>query len=206
MPKKIRALALALCFALTVVFSLSLTASAAEFSADIKYEGKGTDQAVPGKFYIKGKLLRQDVTIAQRGKMIMVVNLKTRETMAIIPQAKMYTQGVAPIPTGDRKHFMWESAEKSLPKGTKKVGTEVVSGYKCDVYAYTDPKENAQRKLWVATKLNFPIQIQTKGPEGDFKMILSNIKQGGVSDALFKPPAGYRKMQMPAGGQMPGQR
>lgn len=206
MPRKIRALALSLCIALILVFSLGLVATAAEFSADIKYQGAGADKARPGKFYIKGNMMRQELTIASQGQMQMILNLKTRQVTTIIPQAKMYTQGVAPVPTEDSKHMMWESAEKSLPKGAKKVGTETVSGYKCDVYQYKDSSKGRESKLWVSSKLNFPIKIETKGSRGPFTMMMTNIKEGGVSDSLFKPPAGFRKMNIPAGAMGGGKR
>mgnify|MGYP001818998509 CR=1 FL=1 len=50
---------------------------------------------------------------------------------------------------------------------------------------------------WVSKKLNFPVKVIQKGPQGESTVEYQNIKTGNVPDSLFELPPGLQKMQMP---------
>jgi len=82
----------------------------------------------------------------------------------------------------------------------KTIGTEVVSGYSCQVnqYTYKDKKYGILIQ-WVADKLGFPIKTQTKDAGGKVTSTTeySNIKLEKQADSLFEIPPGYEKMSFP---------
>jgi outer membrane lipoprotein-sorting protein len=51
--------------------------------------------------------------------------------------------------------------------------------------------------MWVAQKLGMPIKIVSA--DHSFTQEYRDIKEGGVDDAVFEIPPGYKKMTMPAG-------
>ena len=81
----------------------------------------------------------------------------------------------------------------------KKVGTETVNGRSCDKWEATK-KDGQKDTFWIDQKLRFPIKTQTGNVTTEF----TNIKEGAPDPALFKVPAGYRKLDAGAfGGQKP---
>ena len=49
----------------------------------------------------------------------------------------------------------------------------------------------------ISKKLGAPLRIESA--DKSFSIDYKDIKEGGVDDALFEVPAGYQKMNMPAG-------
>jgi len=178
----------ALLTALVSVLALSGLAVAAEFSADITQ--KMGEEVQKGKIFIKGNKMRMEFEDG-----ISIMDLATGKTITLQPEEKMYMElpGAGPMASA-------AESDKELSKiATKKhVGTEKISGYKCDKYLITY-RDKAMGKMtqWHAKKLNYPIKIVYHGPEGEMVTEYKNIKEGGVSDSLFKVPKGYKKMGMP---------
>ena len=181
----------------------ALPVAAAEFSADVLMNGGG--HQMTGKIYVKGDNQRMEMNIPG-GKVINIVNLTTGKMYTLMPAQKMYVehQNLDDATIQDIRKF-----KDGAPPNAKKVGSETVAGYRCDVYQLQEDKDG-KGKVWVSPKLKFPLKTMAQTPTGQNEMRLSNIKEGGVSDSLFKVPAGYRKFQMPKGmgggmgGGMPG--
>jgi outer membrane lipoprotein-sorting protein len=168
---------------------LAGAASAAEFSAVIVTKsGKEERQ---GKIYIKGDKIRREY-----------VNLDGF-TIFIVPGDKKImwmldteTRAVSELP------FDKDASTKSLnlPKeggGSKLVGTETLNGYVTDKYqtSIKTPTGTRSGTIWLAKKLGVPIKIETD--DKLFVQEYKDIKEGGVDDALFNMPPGYRKKDLP---------
>jgi len=59
-----------------------------------------------------------------------------------------------------------------------------------------DNRGQMKHFMWVSKKLGVPIKMVS--PDGSFFMEYRDIKEGGVSDKVFEPPASFEKMSMPA--------
>jgi len=82
-------------------------------------------------------------------------------------------------------------------QNAKRLRTETVRGYVCDVYVYDDPKSRSEVTAWVAKRLQFPVRIQMKGGESPMQVDLKNIVLGaGIEDSAFELPAGAQTMSM----------
>jgi hypothetical protein len=189
---------------LLIVIALSmfaLPAVAEEFSADMLINAGG--RQMTSKMFSKDGKQRVEIA-TPGGKMINIIDFKTGKVFSLMPAQKMYMEleGMDDATLKQIKDFR---AGKT-PPGAKKVGSEKVSGYSTDVYMVDDPK-SGKTKMWYAPKLKYPVKSEGAGPMGKHSMQLTNIKEGGVSDSLFKVPAGYKKFSMPKGmpgGKMPG--
>ena len=81
----------------------------------------------------------------------------------------------------------------------KLVGTETLNGYATDKYqtSIRTPTGTRSGTMWLAKKLGVPIKIETD--DKLFVQEYKDIKEGGVDDALFAMPSGYRKNDLPPG-------
>lgn len=179
----------------------ALPAAAAEFSADMLINAGG--QQMTSKLFTKGDMQRAEIN-TPGGKMINIINFKTGKMISLMPAQKMYMEhgGMDDATLKQIKEFR---AGKT-PANAKKIGSEKIAGYSTEVYQVDDPK-TGKTKMWYSPKLKYPLKSEGQGPMGKHSMTLANIKEGGVSDSLFKIPAGYTKFQMPKGmpgGKMPG--
>lgn len=179
----------------------ALPAAAAEFSADMLISAGG--QQMTSKLFTKGDMQRAEIN-TPGGKMINIINFKTGKMISLMPAQKMYMEhgGMDDAALKQIKEFR---AGKT-PANAKKIGSEKIAGYSTEVYQVDDPK-TGKTKLWYSPELKYPLKSEGQGPMGKHSMVLSKIKEGGVSDSLFKIPAGYTKFQMPKGmpgGKMPG--
>jgi outer membrane lipoprotein-sorting protein len=183
---------LILFLSVVVVMTLSCSAFAAEFQADMKMEGG--EETVIGKIFVSGSLMRQEMDVPGGGKSIGIVDGAKNIMYVIMPQEKMYMEFPnAQIVLGDEDIEGWLSDEADL----KKIGTETIEGYKCDKYEvnYKDPDRQAMGSsvIWIAQKLNFPIRGVTEDEDGKVTVTYTNIKEGPQDKALFEIPKDYQK-------------
>jgi outer membrane lipoprotein-sorting protein len=191
---------LVVALALMPVF-LAGAAGAAEFSAVMVTQAGG--QEMQGKIYVKGDKMRQERT---GGGMehIIIYDKNAKAMWMITPAQKMYME----MPITDKTRDQMAEAAKDI--ATKKlIGSETVNGYAADKYETTVKTGDGEMThfVWIAKKLGIPIKMES--PDGSFRMEYRDIKEGGVSDDLFRVPEGYQKMTMPGGmgggmrGRMP---
>ncbi|HOI81222.1 MAG: DUF4412 domain-containing protein [Thermovirgaceae bacterium] len=175
-----------------VALTLSCSAFAAEFQADMKMEGG--EETVTGKVFVSGSIMRQEMEVPGAGKSISIVDGAKNIMYVIMPQEKMYMEFPnEQIVLGDEDIEDWLSDDADL----KKIGTETIEGYKCDKYevTYKDPERQAMGSsvIWIARKLNFPIRGITEGEDGKVTVTYTNIREGSLDKALFEIPKDYQK-------------
>lgn len=181
-----------------VVFALLVlngVAWGAEFSADVVQTVGGMKMA--GKIYVKKEKIRTEIN-TQGQEMVHIMDLEDKKIITLMPSQKMYME----MKAGDEMLRPYQSGEQLAGAGSMKhLGKETVEGYSCEKYLiiYNGGKLGSST-YWIAKKLGHPIKITSKGPQGESVTEYKNIKEGGVDDALFKPPSGYTKVPMPMMG------
>lgn len=202
MIKRTLAGMLAVSSAFILVLALSGPALAAEFSADVVTRAGG--MTMTGKIYVKGSKIRNEMNMGPQSS-ASIVDMDSQTVITIIPMQRMYMEMTAQ-PDVTKMHQPLESLTGT--GSSRLLGTETVNGYRCDKYIVT-PQDRSQGSAtyWISKKLGYPIKIVGQGPQGDFSTEYKNIREGGVSDSLFRPPPGYTKMEIPGMGpgmpQMP---
>ncbi len=176
---------------LAFCFLLVGLAQAAEFSAVIVSKSVGHERQ--GKIYVKGDNARQEFS-TPGGTSVTILRLDKKVMWMLIPGQKTYME----MPF-DKEAF---AKALNIPKDevTKKLlGTEKLNGYKTEKYETTVMAAGGELKstMWLSKKLGIPIRIESA--DKSFTQDYKDIKEGGVSDALFEIPAGYQKMAMPPG-------
>ncbi|MBM4272971.1 MAG: DUF4412 domain-containing protein [Deltaproteobacteria bacterium] len=179
---------------LSLVLLLSAPALAAEFSAVIfeRFQGKEAQS----KTYIKGDKVYREFPTGD-GKTIVILRPDKKVIWMVMPDRKMYME----MPYTDEMVKDLKVAAKDVAT-EKHLGTETVNGYLTDKYETSVKDNGGQMKhlMWVSKKLGMPIKMVS--PDGSFFLEYRDIKEGGVPDRVFEPPAGFEKMAMP-GGMMP---
>ncbi len=162
----------------------------AEFSATLI--SKVGDQEIPGKVFVKGTNVRNEVqAMGQSG--IHITRLDKKLTYIILPQQQAYTE--MPI-TGDLQKNMMTLTDKDKAK-LKKIGEDTISGFVCDKYETTLSHQGRPLDfaIWIARDLGVPVKVISA--DGTFGMEYKDIKQEQVADSLFEPPSGFRRVQVP---------
>lgn len=179
-----------LLWALVLSFSLVSLAWAAEFSASVV--NKIANHEMQGKIYIKADRARLESS-TPLGPVISILRLDKKAMWMLMPGKKTYME----MP------FDKEAYAKALNIPTdeasmKHIGTETINGYDTEKYE-TPVKTGAQEMqttMWISKKLGVPLKIESANKS--FIQEYKDIKEGGVDDAFFEIPAGYKKMTMPA--------
>jgi outer membrane lipoprotein-sorting protein len=175
-----------------VIFVLSGSSIAAEFSADLllKQDGKNTT----GKVYVKGDKTRQEF-VQQGQKQITIMRPDKGVTWILMPAEKIYMEmssqeGPAYNPQLDQN--IKDKAE------IKSLGKETVNGYVCDKsqYIYHDTSLGTLTQ-WISKKFNYPIKTEYKSSSGYMLIEYKNIQEGNVQNSLFEVPGDYALMSLP---------
>jgi outer membrane lipoprotein-sorting protein len=164
---------------------------AAEFSAVIVTNSAGEERR--SKIYINGDKIRREFA-NPGGNTIFIVPGDKAIMWMLEPEIQVYRE----LP------FDKDASPKSLnlPKEggeSKLVGTETLNGYVTDKYetSIKTPTGTRMGTMWISKKLGVPLKIETA--DKLFVQEYKDIKEGGVDDALFAIPSGYRKKDMPPG-------
>ncbi|MGA9392731.1 MAG: hypothetical protein WBV69_20045 [Candidatus Sulfotelmatobacter sp.] len=189
-------------FAVILVASVALAQT--EFSAEIvDLEKPGTTTA---KLYFgKDKLRIESQNSGARSGGALIMNLATQTSTVLMPQQHMYMDmpaqsqaqrlGYTFFQTGDVENACSDWLKLASNKGGSchKIGDESVNGR--DTVKYESTNANGEtNQFWLDPKLRFPIKWQGKN-NGE----LQNIKEGSQPSSLFEVPAGFTKMEIPAG-------
>jgi len=192
-------------------------AFAEEFSADVNSSAVG--MTTTSKIYYK------DFDTSRTETMGMIVIMNGKNSYQLVEQTKKYVvmdmeELRAQNPMADAESF----AEYIEKNDIKKVGSETVGGYECDVYegdiTYDASQAPMAMKLWYSPKLDYPVRTEAQLPapmSGTAVSTLENIVTGKQPDSLFEIPAGYTQAQsmeeamgmggfmMPSGGSGGGE-
>ena len=174
---------------------LSVTCSAATFSADMIQKGGG--QVLKGKLYVKGTKVRQEIT-AGGLKQATIFRPDKDLVWLVYPGRKSYMLVTRRVISG-----MDDPAARARIKEmstTKKLGKETVNGYLCTKTRYiTRGPGSYTLTEWYADKLKHVIKMEVKsGPQVNV-IEYKNIKAGNVPDSLFELPKGYKRIPTPTG-------
>jgi hypothetical protein len=175
-----------------VIFVLSGSSLAAEFSADLLLKQGG--ETMTGKVYVKGDKTRQEYI--QRGqKQVMIFRFDKDIMWLLMPAEKIYMEmssqeGVAYDPQLDQN--IENKAEIKL------LGKETLNGYVCDKYQYIyHDTSMGTSTQWISKKLNYAIKTEYKSPSGYMLTDYKNIQEGNVQNSLFDVPGDYALMSIP---------
>lgn len=187
--KVIPSLPAALC-ALCLVFSLTITAYAFEFTADMIMKQGNTKQM--GNTAMKGEKMRTQMTGQPS---YTIVRPDRNATWVVMPAQRSYLE---------MKYDPRQAGQTGKPpKGEvsrKLLGSETVNGYPAKKYEVTVKTGDRTEKLYQWLTPGFEIPVKTAAVDGSWSTEYLRI-QKTAADSLFEIPAGYRKMSMPA---MPG--
>lgn len=163
---------------------------AAEFTATLLT--KAGDREVPGKIYVKGEKIRNEIQAAGHTG-IHIIRPDKEVMWIIIPQQKAYMEMPLTQEAQQRTLALTEKQKAQM----KKLGTETVNNYACEKYETTMTHQGKSMKfyVWIAPELGIP--IKTVAEDGSFSTEFKDIKTGEVAASLFEPPQGYTKMKMP---------
>jgi len=182
----------------TVLLAVENLAWAGEFSADTIIDRLGQKQ--PVKLYIKDRQIRAEMADVFGQKQILVSRPGKDQTFMLYPQSKGYMAFPATavrLPVDPDEEAVKKIGTRTL------IGQEDLGGYLCDKYEIAFFNKYRGRMLvWVARKLNFPIQmIQVDGPPGgSLVRKLTHITEQPIDDSMFGVPEGYTKVNKPAQG------
>jgi hypothetical protein len=191
-----------------VVVSLVLVSGAmsAEFSADMMVTSMGRTSS--GKLYVKNDHV-------SRTEMMGTISISKRPMVyQLFADTKKYV--VTDLDAMKQKNLLadMKNFEDWLKKNNfRKVGSETVSGYRCDVFegevALAGGQDPVPMKIWYTPKLGYPVRQESNipPPVGNIVTSLENIQVGQQADSLFEIPSDYteaKSMQEAMGmGDMP---
>jgi hypothetical protein len=179
------------------------------FSGDLA-TSNANGSKMTGKFYFSPPNFRMDAN-SQGHNVSIITNNGTSYVVMHEQHMYMESQPNQANPFMRQQPFMPRDFDPKNPcawakeKGAsscKSLGTETVNGRVCDKYQGTSSDGKVTTTGWIDQKLHFPIKaVSSDGSTFD----VTNVKEGRPDAALFQPPAGYRKMDIPGmmGGRPP---
>ncbi len=188
---------------LAAMANVAGSAEASEFQADVIM--KGGMMSDDGKVWVKGQKSRQEIGSAAE-KMIIIMDLDQGFHWTLMPDVKMYMKTRI---QAKGKGFSPENFVGAQPgqmeAEIKKVGTEMLKGYKCDKYLFIfKDKQMGTMTQWFSEKLGYPIKTVNKIDKMDEIITeLENIHNTNVQDDLFIVPPGYQEMPITQMPKMP---
>jgi len=172
------------------VLLFSGVAFALEFSADTITTMKG--MKTKGKMYFKPDKFRVDMEVPMQ--MIMITRIDKKVVWSIIPEEKIYMEMPFDL---KKKPMVDEKIDGEVER--KYLGDETIDGHPTKKYLVTF-KVNGQTEQiyqWWATDIK--LAIKSAAVDGSWVHEFKNVKTGPQPENLFELPAGYKKMEMPAG-------
>jgi len=172
-------------------------------------------------YSMKEGYVRLDMDVKNFGGMIM--DLKEKQMIILMPQQKMYMVNVFNNPDQQAKAKAQVDANNVQIKDTGEKDT--ILGYSCEKFVVTDAK-GLTTQLWLAHDLQgftgmnpgagmgrrpqvpaaweelaknggFPMRVVTSDGKGEkFRMEVTAVDPQSLSDSLFQPPAGWQKFDM----------
>lgn len=180
---------------LLLLLSLSSTAGAVSFSADVmnsSFIGKPD----VGKFYFKDKTTYRSegmgMTHIVKGDDVYVL---VSDTMKYVVNSLEELRKVSPV-------SVWGDAMEMVTQNNmEKVGKEILQGYDCQIYGgkilFHESMPAMEMKLWYAKELETMIKQEAAmpSPMGTLTTHFENIKIGKLDSSLFEVPKDYSKAE-----------
>lgn len=193
-----------------VVFAAGFVIAQAEFSADIVDLQKQGTPSTAKIYFTKDKMRAEPTGGGAHGGGAIIVNYAAQTSIVLMTQQHMYMEmpaqsqaqrlGYAFFEADDVENACtyWQKSGRNQGGTCRKVGSDSVNGRSTVKFETTNTNGDVSH-FWLDSKLRFPVKWDTKNSSGE----LRNIQEGAQPASLFEVPAGFTKMQMPAGMQMP---
>jgi hypothetical protein len=191
---------------LSLVLPVALFAQE-DFSAEIVTRHQGEPDKNPAKIYVTKNKLRVESAGRNGQSAAILMDFATQTTDMLMTAQNMYMEFPAGKGPGAQRlgaFFRPTDIENACGEWQKlathpggechKVGNETVNGRNTVKYEAKSADGDAST-IWLDPKIAFPVKWEGKNSGGE----LQNIQVGSLSSSLFEVPAGYRKMDMPAG-------
>jgi hypothetical protein len=197
------------CFYILLV-TASFAIAQADFSADIVDLRKPDAPATAKIYFTKDKMRAEPTSASGHGAGAVIVNFATQTTIVLMAQMHAYMEMLAQgqsqrlgytfFEADDVENACtyWQKSAHNQGGSCHKVGSESVSGRNTVKFETTNASGDVNH-FWLDSKLRFPVKWDGKNNSGE----LRNIQEGAQPASLFEVPAGFTKMQMPGGMQMP---
>lgn len=201
--------------------AMPVAAQGKSFEGTVTFEARGgPDEKTTLVYSIKGSRVRMDPRDAA-AEMFMVMDMNEKMMTMVMPGENMYME--FPIPDEDDKAG---AAPSVTPVNTGR--TDVVAGRKCEIW--TMKEQGEEFEMCVARDMGtfmgggspmtrgaspawqrelrrggfFPLRvIQKSGSRDNAVLVATKVEEKSLDEALFKPPAGAKKMAMPPGMRRP---
>jgi len=179
----------------------------APFAADtVEYGGPEGEGRRNGKMMMSAKGSRGETSVGNGQTIIMIANFKRQKMWLVNPVSQRYVEDNPDSegnPTGDLKQMSagadteggvsTQGIGQQLPCGDYKVkqklGTETILGRVTEKWRCSNSRGTTGVTEWYDPKIKLTIRSDLGGTIQE----LQNISFGEQPDALFEPPAGYKK-------------
>jgi hypothetical protein len=198
---------------LAFMLAASFALAQVEFSAEIVDLQKPGTPTLAKIYFAKDKMRIESEAAPAHGGGVIIVNYATQTGIVLMTPQHIYMEMPA---QAQSQRMAYASAffqagdvgnacgdwQKMGHQGNscRKVGSETVNGRSTVKYETTNASGEVGH-FWLDPKLRFPVKWQGKSNSGE----LRNIQDGAQPPSLFEIPAGFTKLQIPAGITQPPQ-
>lgn len=173
--------------ALFTVLLSGMVGAAYNSEYDAAYTMKSSGQTITQKIFFKGGNKIRIEMKTKDGEARMITRLDKSVTWLLMDAQKMYMEQKFDQQT-------WKQYQCDQQKA-KKIGSEKVLGYKCDIYETTEG--NAKYTYWMIPKaFALTRSVMTENGKEKFRMEATAVHLVKQADSLFEVPAGYQKLSM----------
>jgi outer membrane lipoprotein-sorting protein len=179
----------------------------AQFDVVSMMQGQGGQVTVTSKVWVKGNKARIELKHPLMGELDVIADGKY--LYQISPSQKQATKTDQAKATGGRDAWqMFVANVEQLRQGARKVGSETLEGYPCDIYArrQSGQGETASLRAWITRSLQPPLplkvvrQVTIQRPNATLSQTQTvRIRRlrlnPAVPDSLFTLPKGVRVVE-----------
>lgn len=162
----------------------------AQFSAEM--ESKASGQTFTTRMFVDGDKTRVEATM-QGMNTVSIVRKDLKKMYTLMMNQNMYME--MPLDDKTDPNKMMEDPKAKW----EDMGSETVNGVDCNKIKVTS--ENGGAYFWYSKADKHPVRMATL--DGKATTDYKNFKTGPQDASLFEPPAGFKKMEMPAGMMNP---
>ena len=161
-------------------------------------QGQQQQQDLKVAFTSAGRLMRVEGVGGQMSGAYVIVDHTTQRMTMVMSGDRRFIE--MPVNNAFSRGFLLSESMKFVRRGG-----DSVAGVKCTVWDITSPEA-----VGTACLTEDGVMLRGSGLDGKGALVATSVTYGAQSAALFKPPADFSKIEMPAGmppaGMAPGSR